>query len=90
MYTHNKYHRCYNSDALHELTPKLAGWWLTQKPYENHFLFQKECSQLCDICGEADNVGWTSCACFIHARSTIFCTYNQILMLINNIKKVFK
>ena len=25
MYTHNKYPRCYNSDALHELTPMLAS-----------------------------------------------------------------
>ena len=44
MYTHNKDPRCYNSDVLHELTPILAGWWLTQKPYKNCFLFQKECS----------------------------------------------
>ena len=41
MYISNKYPRCCNSDALHELTPKSASWWLTQKPYENHFLSKK-------------------------------------------------
>ena len=41
MYTHNKYPRCYNSVALHELTPMLDGQWPTQKPYKNHFLFKK-------------------------------------------------
>ena len=56
MYTHNKYPRCYNSDALHELTPMSVSWWLTQKPYKNHFLFQKECSQLYDFCREANKV----------------------------------
>ena len=40
MYTHNKYPGYYNSDTPHELTPMLAGWWLTQKPYKNHILFQ--------------------------------------------------
>ena len=90
MYTHNKYPRCYNSVALHELTPMSASQWPTQKPYENHFLFQKECGWPYDFCREADNVGWTNCACSVHARSMIFCTYNQILMIINNIKKVFK
>ena len=90
MYTHNKYPRCYNSVALHELTPMSASQQPTQKPYENHFLFQKEGGWLCNFCGEADNVGQTSCACFVHATSTIFCTYNQILMIFNIVKKVFK
>ena len=61
MYTDNKYPRCYISDALHELTPRLAGQWPTQKPYKNHFLFQKECSWPYDFCREADNVGWVVC-----------------------------
>ena len=43
MYTHNKYPRCCDSDSLQELTPMLTGWWLTQKPYKNCSLFQKEC-----------------------------------------------
>ena len=43
MYTHNKYPRCYDSDALQKLTPMVAGQWPTQKPYKNCFLFQKEC-----------------------------------------------
>ena len=85
----NKYPRCCNSDALHELTPKLASQWLTQKPYKNHFLFQKECGWPYDFCREADNVDWTNCACIIHDRTMIFCTYNQIMFIINNIKKVF-
>ena len=90
MYTQNKYPRCCNSDALHELTPKLAGWQLTQKPYKNHFLFQKEHSQSYNFCREANNVSQTSCACIIHARTIIFCTRNQMSITINNIKKVFK
>ena len=90
MYTQNKYPRCYNADALHELTPKLAGQQPTQKPYENCFLFQKECSWPCNFCRGADNVGWTSCACIVHAKTIIFCTHNQILININNIKKVLK
>ena len=90
MYTQNKYPKCYNSDALHELTPKSASQWPTQKPYENCFLFQKECGQPYDFCSGADNVGQTSCVHIIHARTVIFCTHNQILIIINNIKKVFK
>ena len=43
--------RCCISDALHEVTPKLAGWWPTQKPYENCLLFQKECSWPYDFYG---------------------------------------
>ena len=84
----SKYPRCCNSDALHELNPKLAGWQVAQKPYENHFLFQKECSLPYDFCREADNVGWTNCACIIYARTIIFCTHKQILIIIYNIKKV--
>ena len=57
MYTHNKYPRCYISDTLHELTPRSASQWLTQKPYKNCFLFQKECSQPYNFCREADKVG---------------------------------
>ena len=41
----NIHPRCCISDALHELTPKSASRQPTQKPYENHFLFQKECSR---------------------------------------------
>ena len=44
MYTHNKYPRCHNSVALHELTPRQAGQWPTQKPYKNGFLFEKGCN----------------------------------------------
>ena len=90
MYTQNKYPRCYDSDALHELPPMSAGWWLTQKPYKNHFLFQKEHGWPYDFCREAVIVSQTNCACIAHARSIIFCTHNQILITINNIKKVFK
>ena len=57
IYTHNKSPRCYDSDTLHELTPMLAGQWPTQKPYKNHFLFEKECSWPYDFCREADKVG---------------------------------
>ena len=86
MYTHNKYPRCYNSDALHELTPMSAGQWPTQKPYKNHFLFQKECSWPYDFCREANKVSQTNCACIIHPRTIIFCTYNLTISIINNIK----
>ena len=86
MYTHNKYPRCYNSDALHELTPKSAGQGPTQKPYKNCILFQKECGQLYDFCGEADNIGQTNCAYIIHPKTIIFCTNNLIIFIINNIK----
>ena len=89
MYTQNKYPRCCNSNALHELTPKLAGQWPTQKPYKNCFLFQKECSWPCDFCREANNVGQTSCVHIIHDRAIIFCTYNHTISIINNIKKIF-
>ena len=31
-YIHNKYPKCHNSRAFHELTPRSVGQWLTQKP----------------------------------------------------------
>ena len=86
MYTHNKYPRCYNSDVLHELTPMSAGWWPTQKLYKNCFLFEKERSQPYDFCREADKVGRTNCACIVHPKTIIFCTYNLTISIINNIK----
>ena len=89
MFTHNKYPRCYNSIALHELTPMLAGQWPTQKPYKNHFLFEKECGQPYDFCREADNVTWVVCVCIIYDRAIIFCTYNHIILVVNNINKNF-
>ena len=89
MYTHNKYPRCYNSVALHELTPRSAGQWLTQKLYKNRFLFQKECSQPYNFCREADNVSWVVCVCIIHDRAIIFCTNNHIILVVNNINKNF-
>ena len=64
-----KYLRYYNSDALHELTPRLAGRWPTQKPYKNQFLFQKECGQPYNFCREANKVSRTHC---VHPRTTIF------------------
>ena len=77
-------------NTIHELTPRLAGQWLTQKPYKNHFLFRKECSQLYDFCREANKVSWTYCACIIHPRSTIFGMHNLTMSIINNKKKFFK
>ena len=85
----NIHPRCCILDALHELTPELAGRWLTQKLYKNHFLSQKECSQPYDFCRGADNVSWVNCVCIIRARAIIFCTHNQTMFIINNIKKVF-
>ena len=35
----NSHPRCYILETLHELTPKSAGQWPTQKPYKNCFLF---------------------------------------------------
>ena len=49
MYKTNIYPKCCILDALHELTPELAGQWPTQKPYKNHFLFQNDCGQLYDF-----------------------------------------
>ena len=89
MYTDNKYSRCYISDALHELAPRSAGQQPTQKPYKNHFLFQKECSQLYDFCREAENVGQVVCACIIHDRAIIFCINSHIILVVNNINKIF-
>ena len=89
MYTHNKYPRCHNSDALHELTAMLASQQPTQKPYKNCFLFQKECGQPYDFCWEANKVGWTNCVCIVHPRSIIFGTHNPTIPIINNIKKFF-
>ena len=86
MNTHNECSRCYNSVALHKLTPMLAGQWPAQKPYKNHFLFQKECSWLYNFCREANNIGWTNCAHIVHPRTIIFCTYNLTISIINNIK----
>ena len=85
----NIHPRCCILNTLYELTPKSASQWPTQKPYKNHFLFQKECSQLCDFCRGADNASWVNCVCIIHARAIIFCTHNQTTSVINNIKKVF-
>ena len=39
MYTHNKYPRCYDSDALHELTPMLACQWLDTKAIQKSLSF---------------------------------------------------
>ena len=85
----NIHPRCCILDALQELTPESDGQWPTQKPYKNHFLFQKECSWLYDFCRKADNVGQVNCVCIVHARAIIFCTCNQTMFIINNIKKVF-
>ena len=89
MYTYNKYPRCHNSDALHEMTPMLASQWLTQKPYRNCFLFQKEHSWPYDFCWEVNIVGQTNCVHIIHPRSIIFGTHNLTKPIINNIKKFF-
>ena len=86
MYTHNKYPRYYNSDALHKLTPMSAGQQLTQKLYKNCFLFPKECGRPYNFCREANKVGWTNCVHIIHPRTIIFCTYNLTISIINNIK----
>ena len=89
MYTHNKYPKCYNSDALHELTPMSASWWPTQKPYKICFLFQKECGWPYDFCGEADNVGRVVYVHIIHDRAIIFCTNNHVILVNDNINKNF-
>ena len=90
MYTHNKYPRCFGSVALHELTPMSAGQWPTQKPYKNHFLFQKECGQPYDFCREANNVGWVVCVHIVHDRAIIFFFTNKhIILVVNNINKIF-
>ena len=89
MYTHNKYPRCYISVALHEVTPMLASQQPTQKPYKNHFLFEKECGQPYNFCSKADNVSQVVCVCIIHDRAIIFCTYNHIILFVNNINKNF-
>ena len=85
----NIHPRCCILDALHELTPELAGRRPTQKLYENHFLFQKECGWPYNFCRGANNVSQVNCVCIVHARAIIFCTCNQTMFIINNIKKAF-
>ena len=85
----NIHPRCCILDALHELTLELAGQQLTQKPYENHFLFKKNAVGHMTFAGGADNVSQVNCVCIVHARAIIFCTCNQTMFIINNIKKVF-
>ena len=46
-------------NTIHELTPRLASQWPTQKLYKNQFLFQKECSWPYDFCREASKVSQT-------------------------------
>ena len=69
MYVYRKINihpRCCISNTLHELTPKSAGWWLTQKLYENHLLFQKECSWPYDFYGRPTMLaGQIVCALFM-------------------------
>ena len=76
-------------NMIHELTPRSSGWQLTQKPYKNRFLFQKECSRLYDFCREADRVSQTNCVCIIHHRAIIFGTYILYMSINNNIKEIF-
>ena len=61
----NIHPRCCISDALHELTAMSAGRWPTQKPYKNHFLFQKECSWPYNFYGRLTmSAGQIACASF--------------------------
>ena len=81
----------FNLDAaIHVLTPRLTSQQLPQKPYKNHFLFQKECGQPYDFCRETNKVSQTNWACIVHSRSTIFGTRNLTIPIINNIKKFFE
>ena len=89
MYAHNKYPRCYDTDALQKLTPRSVSRQPAQKPYKNCFLFQKECSWLYDFCREADKVGQTNCVHIVHPRTIIFGTFNLTIPIINNINKFF-
>ena len=74
---------------IHELIPKSASQWPTQKPYKNHFLFQKECSQPYNFCRETDNVDRTDCVHIVHSRAIIFGTYILYISIINNMKEIF-
>ena len=79
--------KIFNLDvAILVLTPRSAGQWPTQKPYKNHFLFQKECGWPYDFCREADKVSQTYCAHIVHSRSTIFGTHSLTIHIINNMK----
>ena len=82
--------RCCILNTLHELIPKSASQWPTQKLYENCFLFQKECSRSYDFYWEANKIGWINCAHIIHVEAMTFCTCNQIMFIINNIKEGFQ
>ena len=87
IHIHYRYHVL---DALHELMPKSAGQWPTQKSYKKVLRIQKECGRPYDFCRVADNVGWRHCAYIIHVRAMLFCTYNQTIFIINNINKIFQ
>ena len=63
-------------NTLHELTPSLAGQWLTQMSYKKMLRFQKECSQPYDFCWAADYVGWGHSVFNIHHRTMKLCIYN--------------
>ena len=87
--SHYKYPRYSILSTLHELTPESASQWLTQKSYKNCFLFQKECGQPYNFCRDTDNIGWVVCVHIIHDRAIIFCTNNHIILVVNNINKIF-
>ena len=76
-------------NVLHESTPRLAGQWLTQMSYKKRLRIQKECGQPYDFCWVADNVGQRQCALIVYVKAMIFRTYNQIMIVINNINKNF-
>ena len=75
----------------HELPPRSAGQWLTQKPYKKLLsFFEKNAIGHTTFVGRQNKVAWTYCACIIHPRPTIFSTHNLTMPIINNIKKFFK
>ena len=67
--------------AIHVLTRRSTGQWPTQKLYKNQFLFQKECSRLCDFCGKADKVSQAYHTCITCYARIFSGPHNPILML---------
>ena len=67
--------------AIHVLTCRLTGRRPTRKSYKIHFLFQKECSQLCNFCGMADKVSQACHTCTTYNVCVFSVPNNPILTL---------
>ena len=72
----------------------LPGWPASGWQYKSHtkitFFFKKNVVGHMTFTGRPTMSAQTNCVCIVHVRAIIFCTCNQMIFIINNIKKVFK